>query len=82
MHTFMCDNYSPHTQILNVDGIAVDWKKNRHGRRAAGHQHQAKVNRFKRRSLREKSSTVNDLPLHPTARQHYLSFLGVIDLTT
>ena len=77
-------------QIIDHEGVAIDWNDIRHGRRQLLHHQQLlqqpanreqKPNRWKRRAQKVKEGDLATIRVNPEARRAYMIFLGLYDLT-
>ena len=62
-------------QVVQAKGIAVDFKKLRHGRRLLAHQNQAKRSQRRQHHLKHNNNLDDIEGLHPRCKQY------IIDLT-
>ena len=67
-------------EVVQHEGIAVNWKKLRHGRRLRAHANNEVLNRWQKRNRLVKEGDVDKLNIHPEAKLVFDGFLE-IDLT-
>ena len=69
-----------YTQVIRHEGVAVDWKDLRHGRRLEKHRQDNLKNRWQALNKIVKDADITKMPLAPDAREAYNRFM-CIDVT-